>query len=281
MKLILWAYHFPIADRFYHLLSDLASSVLSMVCPHPQGFCRAHMISLQTPSGESLKIQDHSSPPLICSSLFLPVESTSTFSSISFFPSRLQDSRSPPSEIITHPKPRSFLSSPSFLPLRRLQREDHVVEVQINDYLDIYCPGLTHHGRTEGHIIYMVNFDGYQSCDPSGRGFKRWNCTRPYAMHAPLKYSEKFQLFTPFSLGFEFQPGQEYYYISSSFVGGFKRCLKLRVAVCCPINESRVVTAQASRSRARRGPSASPTGFLLILALLPLLLTQAYVPLFT
>uniref|UniRef100_UPI00358E02C5 ephrin-A2-like isoform X2 n=1 Tax=Myxine glutinosa TaxID=7769 RepID=UPI00358E02C5 len=163
----------------------------------------------------------------------------------------------------------------------RLQREEYVVEVQINDYLDIYCPGLTHRGRLESHIIYMVNFDGYQSCDPSGRGFKRWNCTRPYAMHAPLKYSEKFQLFTPFSLGFEFQPGQEYYYISSSFVGGFKRCLKLRVAVCCPINESRVVTAQASRSKARQGPSASPTGFLLILALLPLLLTQAYVPLFT
>lgn len=44
------------------------------------------------------------------------------------------------------------------------------------------------------------------------RGFKRWECNRPRGAGA-RSFSEKFQLFTPFSLGFEFRPGHEYYYI--------------------------------------------------------------------
>lgn len=59
----------------------------------------------------------------------------------------------------------------------------------------------------------MVNYDGYSSCDHTAKGFKRWECNRPLSPNGPLKFSEKFQLFTPFSLGFEFRPGREYYYI--------------------------------------------------------------------
>ncbi|CAM9212568.1 unnamed protein product [Lampetra fluviatilis] len=153
-----------------------------------------------------------------------------------------------------------------------LQREDFFIEVQINDYLDVSCPhyaepgpGLS--GRPGGgggggpsppqwpavvpetHLIYMVNFDGYSGCEPQGHGFKRWNCNRPLAPLAPLKYSEKFQLFTPFSLGFEFQPGQEYYYISTTAVAGRKRCLRLRVAVCCTITPSTKPLSLPGRSR--------------------------------
>ncbi|ERE72447.1 ephrin-A2-like protein [Cricetulus griseus] len=93
----------------------------------------------------------------------------------------------------------------------------YTVEVSINDYLDIYCP---HYGaplppaeRMERYILYMVNGEGHASCDHRQRGFKRWECNRPAAPGGPLKFSEKFQLFTPFSLGFEFRPGHEYYYI--------------------------------------------------------------------
>lgn len=67
--------------------------------------------------------------------------------------------------------------------------------------------------RTERYMLYMVNYDGYSSCDHTATGFKRWECNRPYSPNGPLKFSEKFQLFTPFSLGFEFRPGREYYYI--------------------------------------------------------------------
>ncbi|KAI4787792.1 hypothetical protein KUCAC02_036242, partial [Chaenocephalus aceratus] len=120
-------------------------------------------------------------------------------------------------------------------------RGEYTVEVAINDYLDIYCPHYEWpepSDRMEHYILYMVNYDGYTSCDHHRKGFKRWECNRPQSPNGPLKFSEKFQLFTPFSLGFEFRPGHEYYYISSphpSLAG--KPCLKLKIYVK-PTNDS-------------------------------------------
>eukprot|EP00064_Thunnus_orientalis_P007295 superscaffoldBa00000799_g7315 len=96
---------------------------------------------------------------------------------------------------------------------------EYRVAVNINDYLDIYCPyyeGPPSHGRMERYILFMVNHEGYTSCQHRMRGFKRWECNRPSGPDGPLRFSEKFQLFTPFSLGFEFRPGHEYYYIYGS-----------------------------------------------------------------
>ncbi|XP_026179519.1 ephrin-A2 [Mastacembelus armatus] len=123
----------------------------------------------------------------------------------------------------------------------RFFQDDYTVEVAINDYLDIYCP---HYDvpqlaeRMEHYVLYMVNYDGYTTCDHRRKGFKRWECNRPQSPNGPLKFSEKFQLFTPFSLGFEFRPGHEYYYISSphATLAG-KPCLKLKVYVK-PANDS-------------------------------------------
>ena len=91
------------------------------------------------------------------------------------------------------------------------------MEVSINDYLDIYCP---HYGaplppveRMEHYVLYMVNGEGHASCDHRQRGFKRWECNRPHAPHSPIKFSEKFQRYSAFSLGYEFHAGHEYYYI--------------------------------------------------------------------
>lgn len=103
-----------------------------------------------------------------------------------------------------------------FLFSRRFYRGDYHLDVCINDYLDVYCPHYVDsvpEERAERYMLYMVNYDGYSSCDHTSTGFKRWECNRPYATNGPLKFSEKFQLFTPFSLGFEFRPGREYYYI--------------------------------------------------------------------
>ncbi|KAK2835102.1 hypothetical protein Q5P01_015586 [Channa striata] len=123
----------------------------------------------------------------------------------------------------------------------RFFRGDYTVEVAINDYLDIYCP---HYEvpepaeRMEHYVLYMVNYDGYTSCDHHRKGFKRWECNRPQSPNGPLKFSEKFQLFTPFSLGFEFRPGHEYYYISSPHPNlAGKPCLKLKIYVK-PTNDS-------------------------------------------
>lgn len=104
----------------------------------------------------------------------------------------------------------------SFLFSSRFYRGDYHIDVCINDYLDVYCPhyiGPVSDDRAERYILYMVNYDGYSSCDHTAKGFKRWECNRPLSPNGPLKFSEKFQLFTPFSLGFEFRPGREYYYI--------------------------------------------------------------------
>uniref|UniRef100_A0A3Q3DXX9 EPH-related receptor tyrosine kinase ligand 7 n=1 Tax=Hippocampus comes TaxID=109280 RepID=A0A3Q3DXX9_HIPCM len=101
--------------------------------------------------------------------------------------------------------------------------------------LDVYCPHYVSplsDERAERYVLYMVNYDGYSSCDHTAKGFKRWECNRPLSSNGPLKFSEKFQLFTPFSLGFEFRPGREYYYISSlTDAKGRRSCLRLKVFV--------------------------------------------------
>uniref|UniRef100_A0A8D0KTZ9 EPH-related receptor tyrosine kinase ligand 7 n=1 Tax=Strix occidentalis caurina TaxID=311401 RepID=A0A8D0KTZ9_STROC len=117
----------------------------------------------------------------------------------------------------------------------RFQRGDYHIDVCINDYLDVFCPHYEDsvpEDKTERYVLYMVNFDGYSSCDHTSKGFKRWECNRPHSPNGPLKFSEKFQLFTPFSLGFEFRPGREYFYISSAIPdNGRRSCLKLKVFV--------------------------------------------------
>ncbi|XP_029921552.1 ephrin-A5-like isoform X2 [Myripristis murdjan] len=117
----------------------------------------------------------------------------------------------------------------------RFYRGDYHIDVCINDYLDVYCPHYMDpvaDERAERYVLYMVNYDGYSSCDHTSKGFKRWECNRPLSPNGPLKFSEKFQLFTPFSLGFEFRPGREYYYISSTVDDrGRRSCLRLKVFV--------------------------------------------------
>ncbi|XP_028819726.1 ephrin-A3 isoform X1 [Denticeps clupeoides] len=120
-----------------------------------------------------------------------------------------------------------------------LRREGYTVQVSVNDYLDIYCPhynlsqrGAMERSAVEQYVLYMVSYRGYRTCDPQ-MGFKRWECNRPYAPHAPIKFSEKFQRYSAFSLGYEFNVGHEYYYISTPVHHHGHSCLRLRVYVCC------------------------------------------------
>ncbi|XP_033926997.1 ephrin-A4 isoform X2 [Melopsittacus undulatus] len=102
-------------------------------------------------------------------------------------------------------------SNPRFL------RDDYSIQVAINDYLDIYCPhyeGSVPAGRAETFTLFMVDREGYRGCHETPGAFKRWECNKPLAPFGPVRFSEKIQRFAPFPLGFEFQPGQTYYYIS-------------------------------------------------------------------
>lgn len=91
------------------------------------------------------------------------------------------------------------------------------MEVRLNDYLDIVCPhypeGEVPQLDAERYVLYMVEREDYQSCKPQSYDQMRWECSHPFAPHAPEKFSEKFQRFTPFTLGKEFRQGESYYYI--------------------------------------------------------------------
>ena len=91
------------------------------------------------------------------------------------------------------------------------------MQVRINDYLDIICPhykrGEIPSQEAERYVLYMVELEDYEACKPHSFDQLRWECSRPFAAHAPEKFSEKFQRFTPFTLGKEFRQGESYYYI--------------------------------------------------------------------
>lgn len=120
-------------------------------------------------------------------------------------------------------------SNPNFL------QDEYTVEVRLNDYLDIICPHYTH-GEVSSHaaeryVLYMVEKNDYDVCKPRSFDQLRWECSRPFAPHAPEKFSEKFQRFTPFTLGKEFRQGESYYYISKPMHHHGEDCLRLRVDV--------------------------------------------------
>ncbi|XP_073077509.1 ephrin-A3 isoform X3 [Manis javanica] len=128
-------------------------------------------------------------------------------------------------------------------PAQGLRREGYTVQVNVNDYLDIYCPhynssgvgpgaGPGPGGGAEQYVLYMVSRAGYRTCNAS-QGFKRWECNRPHAPHSPIKFSEKFQRYSAFSLGYEFHAGHEYYYISTPTHNLHWKCLRMKVFVCC------------------------------------------------
>ena len=109
------------------------------------------------------------------------------------------------------------LPAPLPLPLHSFLWDEYVVEVRINDYLDIICPhyarGEVASQEAERYVLYMVEKEDYQVCKPHSFDQLRWECSRPFAQHAPERFSEKFQRFTPFTLGKEFRQGESYYYI--------------------------------------------------------------------
>ncbi|XP_023409805.1 ephrin-A1 isoform X1 [Loxodonta africana] len=95
--------------------------------------------------------------------------------------------------------------------------DDYTVHVQLNDYLDIICPHYEDDSvavaAMEQYTLYLVEGEEYQLCQPKSKDQVRWQCTQPRARHGPEKLSEKFQRFTPFTLGKEFKEGHSYYYI--------------------------------------------------------------------
>nr|P52794.1 RecName: Full=Ephrin-A1; AltName: Full=EPH-related receptor tyrosine kinase ligand 1; Short=LERK-1; AltName: Full=xELF-a; Flags: Precursor [Xenopus laevis]AAA74485.1 XELF-a [Xenopus laevis] len=117
----------------------------------------------------------------------------------------------------------------------RFMQEDYTVQVQLNDYLDIVCP-YYEEGSVAGHTVerytlFLVDYEEYETCKPKSKDQVRWECNKPFAPHGPEKFCEKFQKFTPFTLGTEFREGRTYYYISKPIHYHGETCMRLRVHV--------------------------------------------------
>ncbi|KAM4600999.1 ephrin-A4 [Polymixia lowei] len=121
----------------------------------------------------------------------------------------------------------------------RLTGGDLSIQVNLNDYLDILCPHYLDEAalgpeEPESLALYLVGEKAFQGCVETKGAIKRWECNSPHAPFGPVRFSEKIQRFTPFSLGFEFLPGRHYYYSSlPTDEGPPLPCMKLRVTVCC------------------------------------------------
>ncbi|XP_078211973.1 ephrin-A4 isoform X2 [Callithrix jacchus] len=176
--------------------------------------------------------------------------------------------------------PLGIPHSPESLHKDRLLRGDAVVELGLNDYLDIVCPHYEGPGPPEGpetFALYMVDRPGYEACQAEGpRAYKRWVCSLPFGH---VQFSEKIQRFTPFSLGFEFLPGETYYYISVPTPESSGRCLRLQVSVCCKERKSESAhpvgsPGESGTSGWQGGDTPSPLCLLLLLLLLILRLLR-------
>ncbi|XP_063219425.1 ephrin-A4 [Bacillus rossius redtenbacheri] len=131
----------------------------------------------------------------------------------------------------------------------RIDNTDHIIDVnkgnipfeydQVNIICPVYLPG-THEEDAEKYIIYNVSKEEYDTCritNPNPRIIAI--CDKPYKL---MYFTITFRSFTPQPGGLEFQPGQDYYFISTSSkddlhrrIGG--RCsshnMKVVFKVCC------------------------------------------------
>lgn len=134
-------------------------------------------------------------------------------------------------------------------PIFRIDNTDHIIDVnkgnipfeydQVNIICPVYMPG-THEEDAEKYIIYNVSKEEYDTCritNPNPRIIAI--CDKPYKL---MYFTITFRSFTPQPGGLEFQPGQDYYFISTSSkddlhrrIGG--RCsshnMKVVFKVCC------------------------------------------------
>ncbi|KYO27553.1 ephrin-A1 [Alligator mississippiensis] len=131
--------------------------------------------------------------------------------------------------------------------------DDYVVEVRLNDYLDVICPhyeeGSSGAHAMERYTLYLVEHEEFVTCKPHSKDQVRWECNKPMAPHGPERFSEKFQRFTPFTLGKEFKEGHSYYYISKPIHHHGDTCLKLKVTVVGKATQTLPTPIPTQRSR--------------------------------
>eukprot|EP00095_Tigriopus_kingsejongensis_P009038 snap_masked-scaffold1242_size53651-processed-gene-0.4 protein:Tk09038 transcript:snap_masked-scaffold1242_size53651-processed-gene-0.4-mRNA-1 annotation:"PREDICTED: ephrin-B1" len=155
-------------------------------------------------------------------------------------------------------------------PIFRIDNTDHIIDVnrgnqaweydQVNIICPLYKPG-TPPQDIERYVIYSVSKEEYESCritDPHPRAIAK--CNNP---HTLLYFTITFRSFTPTPGGMEFQPGRDYYFISTSGqedlhrrVGG--RCSTHNMKVQFKVADNRHETAPPVLQRAVNNPRYRP-----------------------
>uniref|UniRef100_A0A8C7BH54 Ephrin B2 n=1 Tax=Neovison vison TaxID=452646 RepID=A0A8C7BH54_NEOVI len=104
-------------------------------------------------------------------------------------------------------------SNSKFLPGQGL-----VLYPQIGDKLDIICPKVDSKtvGQYEYYKVYMVDKDQADRCTIKKENTPLLNCARP---DQDVKFTIKFQEFSPNLWGLEFQKNRDYYIIYASSAG--------------------------------------------------------------
>ncbi|XP_021570905.1 ephrin-B2 [Carlito syrichta] len=113
--------------------------------------------------------------------------------------------------ISTHKRNPAFgIPCGKFLPGQGL-----VLYPQIGDKLDIICPKVDSKtvGQYEYYKVYMVDKDQADRCTIKKENTPLLNCARP---DQDVKFTIKFQEFSPNLWGLEFQKNKDYYIISTS-----------------------------------------------------------------
>ncbi|XP_075218415.1 ephrin [Lycorma delicatula] len=145
-------------------------------------------------------------------------------------------------------------------PIFRIDNTDHIIDVnkgnipfeydQVNIICPVYTPG-THEEDAEKYIIYNVSKEEYDTCritNPNPRIIAI--CDKPYKL---MYFTITFRSFTPQPGGLEFQPGQDYYFISTSS----KDDLHRRIGGRCSTNNMKVVFKVCCRPQATHNQSMS------------------------
>ncbi|XP_045233340.1 ephrin-B2 isoform X2 [Macaca thibetana thibetana] len=104
-------------------------------------------------------------------------------------------------------------SNSKFLPGQGL-----VLYPQIGDKLDIICPKVDSKtvGQYEYYKVYMVDKDQADRCTIKKENTPLLNCAKP---DQDIKFTIKFQEFSPNLWGLEFQKNKDYYIISAGSAG--------------------------------------------------------------
>ncbi|XP_014816756.1 PREDICTED: ephrin-A1 [Calidris pugnax] len=109
----------------------------------------------------------------------------------------------------------------------------------------------------ERYTLYLVDPEEFGACKPRSKEQIRWECNKPSALHGPEKFSEKFQRFTPFTLGKEFKEGHSYYYISKPIHHHGEACLRLKVMVVSKDTQAPPAAAATPRGRIQADDAAA------------------------